>query len=144
MSATRRQAQRWIDQLRGFSFLASCTRDELARVDRLGTLVHVQGNRTLIREGTAPQECFLAFDGVASVKRADHSIAEIGAGSIAGELAFLDHTTRSATVSADTPMKLLVLDRREFSQLLHIAPHIESALQKVAEERRRPPTRHLP
>jgi CRP-like cAMP-binding protein len=136
MLTARRETKHRLDTLREIPFLANCTARELARIDRLGARVDVAPGRTLTREGAIGRECFVTLDGVATVARAGVRIGTIGAGSIAGELALLDHTSRNATVVAGTRMHLLVLSPPEFEELLEIAPGIEATIVGIAHERR--------
>jgi CRP-like cAMP-binding protein len=136
MLTARREVKRRVDALRRIPVLAGCTPDELARIDRLGTQLHVEPGRTLIREGAVGRECFVTIDGIAVAERAGCRIGTIGSGSIAGEMALLDHTTRNATVVAGTPMQLLVLTERELDALLGIAPCVATTLGRIADERR--------
>jgi CRP-like cAMP-binding protein len=135
MSAARESHQR-IRALRDHPLLAGCTRKELVRVDRLGTHVEVRPGTTLIREGEIGRECLLVEQGIAVATHGDRRIGTIGTGSVAGELALLDQTKRSATVVANSPMTVLVLTIREFNELLAIAPCIESGIGNIAAERR--------
>jgi len=135
MFTARRETRRRIEALRRIPFLACCTPDELARVDQLGTPIQVQPGRTLIREGAVGRECFVSLDGVAVAERAGRPVGIVGAGSVIGEMALLDHTTRNATVVAATAMQLLVLSHREFDELLKIAPCVEAALGRGARSR---------
>jgi CRP-like cAMP-binding protein len=138
VTARRRQRKRRFERLQRIPFFANCSSRQLALIDRLGTPIDVRPGRTLTREGALGRECFVTLDGVAVVARAGQPIGTIGAGSIAGEMALLDHTTRNATVTALTPMELLVLSAREFAELLEIAPRTAAAIERIACERRAP------
>ena len=48
----------------------------------------------------------------------------LGPGSFFGEMALLDQGPRSATVTAETDMRLLVLGSREFSALINEVPQV--------------------
>jgi CRP/FNR family transcriptional regulator, cyclic AMP receptor protein len=136
MLTARREKRQRLEALRRVPFFAACTTEELARIDGLGAQIDVAPGRVLTREGAAGLECFVALEGVAVAHRAGTRIGTISAGSIAGEMALIDHTPRNATVVADTSMRLLVLDEREFSQLRGIAPGIEATLLRITSERR--------
>ena len=51
-------------------------------------------------------------------------IRKFGPGSFFGELALLAGGRRSATITAETPMDLLVLDRSDFTILVRTAPDV--------------------
>jgi len=130
------EQRRRISELREIPLLARCTSKELARVDRLGTDLDVQPGRTLTREGAEGCEFFLVREGVAVATRGARRVGAIGAGSVAGELALLDGTVRTATVVSATPVRVVVFTATEFEELLAVAPCIEDGLRRVAAERR--------
>ena len=136
MFTTRRQLKHEVQALRGVPFFADCTRAELVQIDRLGTSIDVRPGQTLTREGERGRECFVTVSGVAIAERSGQTIGAIGAGSIAGEMALLDHTRRNATVVASTAMRLIVFSDREFREMLRIAPGVEASLARIADERR--------
>ncbi len=136
MMSARKALRRRVQRLQQVAFFANCSPAELVRIDQLGTEVLVQPGTTLIREGEVGRDCFVTLDGVATVERFGEPIAAIKAGSIAGELALLDHAPRNATVVATTPMRVLVLTPPEFRRLLNAAPSLEPAVQRFASDRR--------
>jgi CRP-like cAMP-binding protein len=56
------------------------------------------------------------------VTRGGQTIAQLGPGDCVGELSLLDHGPRTASVTAATPLTVLVLGPREFSGLLDEVP----------------------
>jgi CRP/FNR family transcriptional regulator, cyclic AMP receptor protein len=62
------------------------------------------------------------IEGTATVRRNGRKVATFGPGDHFGELALLDGGPRTATVTADTPLKLLVIGQREFSGVLDEVP----------------------
>jgi CRP/FNR family transcriptional regulator, cyclic AMP receptor protein len=49
-------------------------------------------------------------------------LATLGPGSFFGDLALLDKAPRNATVTAETPMELMVLGQREFASMIDEVP----------------------
>src|SRR5262249_4781137 len=88
-------------------------------------------------EGAQGRECFVTVEGIALAERSGHTIGAIGARSIVGEMALLDHAPRNATVVASTAMRLIVFSAAEFRELLEIAPRVEASRARIADERRR-------
>jgi CRP-like cAMP-binding protein len=136
MLTARRQQKQRLEALQGMSLFQGCTRGELARIERLGTPIAVQAGRTLIEQGTDARQCFVVRDGIAVAARDGHLLGAIEAGSIAGEMALLDRAARNATVVADTPMDVIVFDRREFATLFEVAPHLRMTFDRIADARR--------
>jgi cGMP-dependent protein kinase 2 len=136
MISARGEQKRRISDLRKMPFLAGCTRKQLARVDGLGAELDLQAGCHLTREGAEGCEFFIVRDGVAVATRRAARVGTIGAGSVAGELALLDGTARTATVVTATRMRVVVYTAKEFEELLTVAPCIEDGLARIAAERR--------
>jgi CRP-like cAMP-binding protein len=114
--------------LRGVSLFSACSNRELDRIASITTPIVADAGQVLTREGETGQEFFVVVDGTATANIGDRLIADLGAGSFFGELALLDGGPRTATVTATGPMRLLVLNRGEFCQLL------ESSIPSVARK----------
>jgi CRP-like cAMP-binding protein len=63
-------------------------------------------------------------EGNATAKIRGKKIASYAPGDFFGEMALLDQGPRSATITADTPMKLYVLDSRSFATLIDKHPAV--------------------
>ena len=83
----------------------------LAVADRWGLGGYAQGGPS--RRGVS---------GEAEVSRGGRIVAELGPGDYFGELGLLDPALRDATVTARTPMELVVLAQWDFEQALEEAP----------------------
>ena len=136
MLTARRELKQRIERLRSIPLVGGCTFDQLARVDRLGTQIELREGRILTREGAVGRQCFVVLDGTAIAERGGRRLGLIGPGSIAGEMALLDHEPRTATVVAETPIRVLVLTDREFFELIQVAPCVEAAVDQIAAARR--------
>lgn len=123
--------------LRGVPLFAGCTDAELARIASLVDEVEIPADRTLITEGASGHECFVVAEGTATASLRGDPIATYGPGAIFGEMALLDQGPRAATVVSDTPMRLLVLDRRRFASLLSNSSAVANKVLKVLVERLR-------
>jgi CRP/FNR family transcriptional regulator, cyclic AMP receptor protein len=117
-----------IEQLGSVPLLAGCTKDELRQIAMLGTAIPVRDGKVLTRQGDPAQEFFLVRAGKARCLVDDRQVAEFGPGDFFGEMALLDEGRRHATVIAEGPMDVLVLERREFWGLLDAAPSIPKKL----------------
>jgi CRP/FNR family cyclic AMP-dependent transcriptional regulator len=70
-------------------------------------------------------------DGTATVRRNGRKVGTLGPGDAIGELALLDHGPRTATVTATTPLKVLVIGAREFAGVIDEVPPIAHKLLKA-------------
>ncbi|MGH9026407.1 MAG: cyclic nucleotide-binding domain-containing protein [Acidimicrobiia bacterium] len=117
-------------------FSALSTRD-LKAVQRAADQIDVPAGREIVQEGRTGHEFFLILDGNASVTRHKRKVATLGAGEYFGEMAVLDRGPRTASVTADTDMSLLVLGQREFAGLVSTVPGLASKLMVALAHRLR-------
>ena len=132
-----------VGQLREVPLFAECNKGELRHIARLGTRVSVEDHRVLTRQGRPAQEFFLIRHGKATCLVDGTKVAELGPGDYFGEMALLDGGRRHATVIADGPTEVLVLERREFWSLLDSAPSITKKLLVTLARRAREDTEVL-
>ena len=104
--------------LRSIPLFAACSDRELAVVRRTVDEVSVTEGDVLLREGRPGRESFVIVDGEAGVTRRGEFLARLGPGDFFGELSVLDHQSRTATVTALTPMRLLVIHARDLALVL--------------------------
>ncbi len=122
-----RKSQR-VDLLRGVELFSGCSKSELTRIAALTTEHDAKAGQVLTEKGEPGLEFFVIVEGRAKATRKGVQIATLGPGSFFGELALLDGGKRTATVVAETDMRLLVLSRREFQSLNHAAPPVASKM----------------
>jgi CRP-like cAMP-binding protein len=112
----------YLDHLASVPLFASCSRKELQTIARASDELSIPAGKTLVEQNDVGRECFVILDGSASVKRNGRKVATLGPGSYFGELSLLDKGPRTATVTADTALTVLVLGPREFSAVLEQVP----------------------
>ena len=78
---------------------------------------------------------FVILEGSVQVSRDDELVAELGAGSIVGEIALLENTRRNATVTALTSAKVLAFNRREFVTVMDECPAFAAFVVATAHAR---------
>jgi len=122
------RAERVVDRLRQVPLLEGIDESELVRIAPLSDEIEVAAGAVLTEEGTPGADFYIILTGTATVTRQGHKLATLGPGSFFGEVAVLTHGLRTATVTADLPMKLLRLDERRFRTLLSTAPAISQKL----------------
>jgi CRP/FNR family cyclic AMP-dependent transcriptional regulator len=117
-----------LDRLGKVRLFSACTKKELAQIGKASDEVNVAAGKDIVTEGSAGHEFFMILDGEAKVKHGQKVVASLGEGDYFGELAVLDRSPRNATVTAATPMTLLVLAQREFSGVLDEVPGLAHKL----------------
>jgi CRP-like cAMP-binding protein len=126
-------------RLKAVPFFSSMSKSELAAVAQQTDELDVPAGKVLAREGDFGEEFFLIDAGTAQVTRAGDPIAELGAGDFFGEMALVEDTDRrNATVTATTPMSLIVMTRASFRALNRSQPEIHATVANAIAERHAP------
>jgi CRP-like cAMP-binding protein len=112
----------FVDHLAEVPLFSACSKKDLQQVARRAEDIRVDTGKVLVSEGAAGAEFFVIIDGNAKVTRHGAEVATLGPGDFFGDLALLDRAPRNATITASTPMELVVLGQREFSALIDEVP----------------------
>ena len=100
----------------------ACSKPDLRRIARAADPNTVKAGEVLVKEGERGHELYVVVAGRASVKRRGRRVATLGPGDYFGELAVLHPAPRTATVSADEPLEILIVGSRELGALLADVP----------------------
>jgi len=124
-----------VDLLRRIPLFAGCSRAELEAVSRVADELRVPAGRVLMRQGMPGRELVVVVEGEVTVERDGATIAVRRGGDFVGELALVTGRPRTATVTAATDLRTLVLDRISFDRLLRDVPTIAVKVVKAVAER---------
>lgn len=113
-----------IELLKQVPLFAGCSKAELREVALSTDEIDLRDGHVLTREGRAGREFFILVEGTASVTQDGKEIAELGGGDWFGEIALLTHRPRTATVTATSPVRVLVLTDRAFRRVVETMPRI--------------------
>jgi CRP/FNR family transcriptional regulator, cyclic AMP receptor protein len=122
-------------RLEGLWLFSSLTREELERVARWTDELEVPAGRELATEGSFAHEFFVIEDGSAAVLKDGERIAELGPGDFFGEIGLLETERRTASVVADTPLRVIVMFQREFKQMEREMPAVAARLRAAIRAR---------
>jgi len=121
-----------LSQVPLFAHLDRRSLDLLAtRVDE----VDVRPGTVLMTEGRSGSEFFVIIEGTVEVTRGGNQVATLDAGDFLGEIALIDHRPRTATATATSACRLLVLAHREFDAMIDDNPTVRSAVIQALAER---------
>jgi CRP-like cAMP-binding protein len=127
----------FVDHLAQLPLFTTCSKRDLRLIASKATPLDIAAGRTIIEEGAPGKEFFVIDEGTALVKRNGRKVATLGPGQAFGELALLDGGPRTATVVADTDMRVLILTRPEFAGLLDEVPGLARKLLQALAGRLR-------
>jgi CRP/FNR family transcriptional regulator, cyclic AMP receptor protein len=117
-----------IERLKEVPLFEACSDRQLRGVARIARLFDVAAGTELTRAGEPGDEFFLVIDGTARVEVPPEMHVLLGPSTFFGEMSLLDGGPRSATVTASTPVRLLVISRRNFAELLKEVPGLTETL----------------
>ncbi len=123
-----------VELLHAVPLFASCSKAELQRIASLADELDLGEGATLIREGERGREFLVIVDGTVRVARRGKTIRDLGPGDFIGEIALISDVPRTATVTATSPVRLLVVTDRAFRGLIEAMPSIATkVLQSLGE-----------
>lgn len=114
-----------IKLLKRVPLFESCSRQELQRIAEVADEVSLPEGRTLMKEGQHGREFMVLVDGLAEVRRKGWRLRELGPGDFLGEIALVADVPRTATVTALTPVSILLLTARDFKTLMRDMPSLQ-------------------
>jgi CRP-like cAMP-binding protein len=122
-----------VEALKAAPLFQGLSKKELTELARQSEDLEVSVGHVLTKEGDTGQEFFVLVEGTVDVTVKGKSLGERGAGEFLGEIALLEDTKRTATVTAKTPLRLFVLTRQDFRRLVDQNPDVErKVLQTLA------------
>jgi CRP/FNR family transcriptional regulator, cyclic AMP receptor protein len=120
--------------LKRIPLFADCTKAELIEIALSADEREAAEGDRLTEEGGRGREFFILVEGAVAVRRGGRKLAELGPGDWFGEIAILTYQPRTATVTATSPVRLLVISDRTFRRVVETTPRIAlKVLRNVAE-----------
>lgn len=114
-----------IELLKRVPLFSQCSRRELAQIALLSSELNLPAGRTLMTEGEPGREFFVLAEGRVEVRRKGRRVRELSDGDFLGEIALVTDLPRTATVTALTPVTVLLLTARDFRTLLREVPSLQ-------------------
>jgi CRP/FNR family transcriptional regulator, cyclic AMP receptor protein len=111
------------------------SRRQLIEIARLTDDLEEPAGTVLCEEGSRGREFFVITSGRAAVTRGDDQLATLGEGDFFGEIALLEPVTRTATVTAITPLRFFVVTDQAFDAVLETDPSIERRVMRTLARR---------
>jgi len=91
--------------------------------------------KVIMQEGTGGAFMYIVLEGKVAISIKGGIVARAGAGGVFGEMALVDQSVRAATATAETPCKLLAVNRNVFLHLVKTSPAFGAALLAGLAER---------
>jgi CRP-like cAMP-binding protein len=124
-----------VDALKQAPLFSDLSKKELAELARHAEDVEVAEGQAIVREGEIGHEFFVILEGEIEVTANGKHVATRGGGEFVGEIALLEETKRTATVTAKTPLHVMVLTRQDFRRLVDDNPSVERKVMHALARR---------
>jgi CRP-like cAMP-binding protein len=108
----------------------ACSQEELSAIAYLASPRALEAGSEIVREGDTGDDFYVLMMGTATVRRQGHDVGNLEPGDFFGELALFDPAPRNATITADVPVTMAVMERSRFQAALDAVPAIRDALLK--------------
>jgi CRP-like cAMP-binding protein len=124
-----------VELIKSVPLFARCSKKELGEIAGLADEIDLPEGKRLIRQGERGREFFVLLDGEVDVARDGESIQTMTAGDFFGEIALVSNVPRTASVTATSPVRVLVVTDRDFRTLLEQTPQIQLKVLEALAER---------
>lgn len=122
--------------LSGVALFAGVPADELARLAEQFDVEEFLAGHSLARVGDHGYTFFVLAEGTARVEVDGETVEHLGPGSAFGEMAFFaSNSRRTATVVAETPVRVLTLFGVDFRTMQAHYPQVAERIERLHTER---------
>ena len=127
-----------VELIKRAPLFAQCSRRELEEIAHIADEVDLPEGKEMTRQGASGREFFVLLEGDAEVTQDGRSINQLSTGDFFGEIALVSESPRTATVTATSPVRALVITDRSFRRLLDEQPEIQRKVLVALAERLAP------
>ena len=124
------------ERLKQIPLFADLPHRDLERLATWTDEVDVKAGKHLVEQGAFPHEFMLIESGTAEVVHDGNRIADLGPGDFFGEMALLEEHRRTATVTASSDLRIVVMHDRDFRAMEDEMPAVAQRIRAVMDERR--------
>jgi CRP-like cAMP-binding protein len=125
------------DRVKTIPLFAGLSRRECKAIAPRADELDLEEGRSLVREGEWAYEFFAIEEGTVEVRRGEQLLAEMGPGDFFGEMGLMADARRNATVTATSPVKVVVMTAQAFRQTAREMPEVAAKISAAIEERGR-------
>ncbi|HOX46605.1 MAG TPA: cyclic nucleotide-binding domain-containing protein [Myxococcota bacterium] len=123
--------------LKSVDLFAKIPGEDLAQIAGIAQEVSFEQGELIIQEGEMGDSLFLIIEGQVQVHRLGREISKLGERDAFGEMALLDHEPRSASVTAQSDVTCLKVEREDFFELMSEKIEIAHGIIRVLTHRLR-------
>jgi CRP/FNR family transcriptional regulator, cyclic AMP receptor protein len=124
-----------VEVIKRVPLFAACSKRELQQIARIADEIDLREGKEMTRQGSRGREFFVLLEGTADVTKNGRRVNQLRGGDFFGEIALVSDSPRTATVTATSPVRALVVTDRAFRRLLDDSPEIQRKVLMALAER---------
>jgi CRP/FNR family transcriptional regulator, cyclic AMP receptor protein len=124
-----------VELIKGVPLFSKLSKKGLEEVAHIADELDLPEGKEMAEEGDRGREFFVLLEGEADVTKGGQSINTIREGDFFGEIALVTKMPRTASVTATTPVRVLVITERDFGALLKHSPEVGRGVAEALAER---------
>ena len=130
-----RGANSKIELIKRVPLFAKLSKTKLKEVAAIADEIDLPKGKVMALEGDRGREFIVLLEGEADVTKGDRSINTMRDGDFFGEIALVTKMPRTASVTATTDVRVLVVTERDFDALLKRSPEVGRGVAEALAER---------
>ena len=124
-----------VELIKRVPLFSKLSKKGLAEVAHIADELDLPQGKVMAVEGDRGREFFVLLEGEADVTKGDRSINTMKVGDFFGEIALVTKMPRTATVTATTPVRVLVITERDFGALIKHSDEVGRGVAEALAER---------
>jgi CRP-like cAMP-binding protein len=124
-----------VELIKKVPLFSKLSKKELEEVAHIADEIDLPKGKVMALEGDRGREFFVLLEGEADVTKGDKSINTMREGDFFGEIALVTQMPRTASVTATTEVRVLVITERDFGALLKHSPAVGRGVAEALAER---------
>jgi CRP/FNR family transcriptional regulator, cyclic AMP receptor protein len=131
----RLHKNRKIEMIKHVPLFSKLSKQGLGQVAGIADEVDLPEGYELMREGERGREFVVLLAGSVDVRKQGRKINTLGEGDFLGEIALVTNVPRTATVTATSPVRALVITDRDFATLMKDSAQVSKGIVEALGER---------
>ena len=124
-----------VELIKRVPLFSKLSKKGLGEVAQIADELDLPQGKVMAVEGDRGREFFVLLEGEADVTKGDRSINTMKEGDFFGEIALVTKMPRTASVTATTPVRVLVITERDFGALIKHSDEVGRSVAEALAER---------
>ena len=124
-----------VEMIRHVPLFSKLSKKGLEDVAHIADEIDLPRGKVMAEEGDRGREFIVLLEGEAEVTKGGRTINTVSDGDFFGEIALVTKMPRTASVTATTDVRALVINERDFDALLKRSPEVSRGVAEALAER---------